>query len=702
MTSNATNRSGRAAQLGLTSALVLILSLAVAGCAPGTGLTVAGGHFPRSLQFAPLAANQAGPNCDPVQISASSLEPAGGPAPTYVVASGDSLQLFADCTRIGVSSNDGTSWVVRHVPVDIFAATISASGTILALGFLPGDNAIFQLESSDRGGNWTRYQLTGSSPSSSDALTCSPSALECLAFPSLMDSWSDYCPTDTAMGVPPEPPRPDLPTFLYRSGHGWEELSALPAGFLVNGAAISSLGTIWMAGQVGNKGELISSSDEGTQFHLALSSSIPLSGVSFDGGQGMVVGGSAVCLQGNQQPEAEVSYSSSDSGASWTPELDTSAGSESLTAVQLVAPGVAYATGTYHDSNDGSCGGTSYSNCFSQLLVTRDDGQTWVSTWGRSQLPFYGLQDFAAASANELVAVANAGLVTSRDGGANWIYRPELGAPDVTSAQFFTIDPSDGLALAEVGPADVTLRTKDGGRSWTLTPAPIPTGTGSPDWVSLTVGYEVSVLGHVLLTTDAGRSWHRLNWRYAGDEVGLVHFQSREDGWGAVQLGGTKELLVTTRDGGRSWRRVGTSVNPQLTAELSQGGNEEQLLLSSHGWSLSVDGLKVEAHQLAHWKDPGAAALQPGGWIWVAGSLEGFTSTGCGACGPSLWLGNSKGAMWQYRSPDGAAGISAIGFASHQRGWLIAGSSIYVTRDGGKDWSPIELTFSGPGLSSGS
>lgn len=272
-----------------------------------------------------------------------------------------------------------------------------------------------------------------------------------------MDSWSDYCPTDTAMGTPPDPPRPDSPTFLYRRGHGWEELSALPGGFLVNGAAISSAGTIWMAGRVGNNGELISSSDEGTQSYLALSSSIPLSGVSFDGGQAMVVGVSAVCLQGNQHSEAEAAYSSSDSGASWAPEPDTTTGSESLTAVQLMAAGVAYATGTHHDSNAGSCGGTGYSNCFSQLLVTKDDGQAWVSTWGGSPLLFYGLQEFAVSSARELEAVANAGLVTSRDGGAKWTYRPELGAPDVTSAQFFPTDPSDGLALAEFGPADVTL-----------------------------------------------------------------------------------------------------------------------------------------------------------------------------------------------------------------------------------------------------
>jgi hypothetical protein len=141
----------------------------------------AGGHFPRSLHFAPLASNRASPGCDPVPVSASSIEPAGGPAPSYVVASGDGLQLFADCTRIGVSANEGDSWTVRRVPVDVFAATISASGTILALGFLPGDHAIFQLESSDSGRSWTRHQLTGLSPSRSDALTCSPSGIECRA-----------------------------------------------------------------------------------------------------------------------------------------------------------------------------------------------------------------------------------------------------------------------------------------------------------------------------------------------------------------------------------------------------------------------------------------------------------------------------------------------------------------------------------------
>jgi photosystem II stability/assembly factor-like uncharacterized protein len=256
------------------------------------------------------------------------------------------------------------------------------------------------------------------------------------------------------------------------------------------------------------------------------------------------------------------------------------------------------------------------------------------------------------------------------------------------------------MALAEIGPADVTLRTSDGGRSWTLSPAPVPTGLGSPAWVSLKVGYEVSVRGQLLRTTDAGRSWQKLRWPYSRDQPSLVYFQSRDVGW--AQVGGRDVLLVMTTDGGRSWRKVGTGLHPDWAAALSQGRTEEQLRLSTHGWVLTAGGPKVEAHhKLAHWKDPGAAALQPGGWIWVAGSLEGFTPTGCGACGPVLWLGNGSGAMWQYRSPDGTAQISSIGFASHQRGWLIAGGSIYTTKDGGRAWSPIELTFSGPGLSSG-
>lgn len=700
MRSDASNSSGRVAQRIWPLVLAAIATVVVAGCTPGSAPTLAGSSFPRSLHFAPLAADQGSPNCDPVQISASSVGPAGGPAPTYVVASEDGLQLFADCTRIGVSANDGDSWIVRRVAVDVFAATISASGTILALGFLPANNSISQLESSDGGRSWTRNQLTGSIPSSSDSLTCSPSGLECLAFPSLMDSWSDYCPTP--MGAPLQPPRPYLPSFLYRRGQGWDELPALPSGFLVNGAAISAAGTIWMTGQVGSRGELLSSSDGGAQFNLAITTSVPLSGVSFDGDQGMVVGGSAVCLQGKQQSEAEVAYSSSDSGASWAAELDTHTGSQSLTAVQIVASGVAYATGTYHDVTDGTCGEVTFSNCFSRLLVTKDEGRTWVSAWGGSQLPFYGLQDFASGSAKELVAVANAGLVTSSDGGANWTFRPELGAPEVTSAQFFPADPSDGMALAEIGPTDVTLRTSDGGQSWTLSPAPVPTGLDSTAWVSLKVGYEVADRGQLLRTTNAGRSWQQLSWPYSRDQPRLVNFQSRDVGWAEVQIGARDVLLVMTTDGGHSWRKVGTGLDPEWAAALSRGGTEEQLRLSTHGWVLTAGGPKVEAHhKLAHWKDPLAGALQPGGWIWVTGSLEGYTPTGCGACGPVIWLGNRRGAMWQYRSPDGTAGITSIGFASHQRGWLIANSTIYTTKDGGRNWSPIELTFSGPGLSSG-
>jgi photosystem II stability/assembly factor-like uncharacterized protein len=219
----------------------------------------------------------------------------------------------------------------------------------------------------------------------------------------------------------------------------------------------------------------------------------------------------------------------------------------------------------------------------------------------------------------------------------------------------------------------------------------------------LTVGYEVSGDGVLLRTSDAGRSWQSLGWSHPGKQVDWIYFQSRADGWAAFETGPNEDLLAMTSDGGRSWRNLGTDFDPRWAAAIGQGDTEEQLRLSNHGWSLSVDGLRVKAHhQLAHWKNPIAATRQPGGWIWVAGSLEGFTPKGCGDCGPAVWLGHSNGAAWQYRSSDGAPQITAIGFTTHRRGWLIAGGTIYTTQDGGRDWSPIELTVSGPGLSSGS
>lgn len=113
-------------------------------------------------------------------------------------------------------------------------------------------------------------------------------------------------------------------------------------------------------------------------------------------------------------------------------------------------------------------------------------------------------------------------------------------------------DPEQGAWLA--GDDGLLLHSRDGGLNWTPTQEP-PAAVGNAHWRSIAVhGNHTWIVGdpgsHVLHSADGGASWEL---QLTGQPLPLhaVWFLDAHHGWAAGALG----TLLSTRDGGRTWKR---------------------------------------------------------------------------------------------------------------------------------------------------
>lgn len=153
------------------------------------------------------------------------------------------------------------------------------------------------------------------------------------------------------------------------------------------------------------------------------------------------------------------------------------------------------------------------------------------------------------------------------------------------------------------------------------------------DFISTTMGWAVGV-NSLLGTNDAGRSWHQL--ADTQQPLRSVHFSSALEGWGIA--GGDEPLgstipssgatLVTTNDGGASWRSIESPANPQSVC-FADG---------THGW-LATAGFVYRSND--------------GGKTWVQ-SLQ-MASTGTGLPGSARIECAGAYGLWVDWAPGGAA-----------------------------------------------
>jgi photosystem II stability/assembly factor-like uncharacterized protein len=210
----------------------------------------------------------------------------------------------------------------------------------------------------------------------------------------------------------------------------------------------------------------------------------------------------------------------------------------------------------------------------SRILTTRDGGATWTTTFvNHDPAAFYDCMDFYPDGRHGLAMSDPVGgrfrILATDDGGRSWHVLPTRGMPPAVEGEFGFAASGTCLVIsghtawiASGGTASRVFRSRDGGRTWSVTDAPIPAAPSGGvfslafrnPWEGVMVGGDFSApdVGTRAsgFTRDGGRSWTAggdlsgyrsgVDWVY-GERATLI----------AVGPNGSD----VTYDGGRSWSR---------------------------------------------------------------------------------------------------------------------------------------------------
>ena len=264
------------------------------------------------------------------------------------------------------------------------------------------------------------------------------------------------------------------------------------------------------------------------------------------------------------------------------------------------------------------------------------------------------------------------------DGGDSWTKLLDQPGTFVRALGF--VDERVGI-LGNIGPGSfpgVTdtnplYRTTDGGKSWspvTRITGPTPAGicaidvlrqpfvnSGVLDYrVTIRAGGRVGGPAHLLTSTDLGQSWVSQDMTASTAMILDVHFVNEKIGFIAgasdADVSVSNAVVLKTRDGGKTWRRVYVSKRPfEIT------------------WKLAFPSPKIGYVTVQNY-NPDAGVVDR----VVAKTTDG-------------------GETWQEIPlvKDHRVQQLGIGFVDERHGWVGAAPGGFETEDGGATWRPVDM-----------
>jgi photosystem II stability/assembly factor-like uncharacterized protein len=161
---------------------------------------------------------------------------------------------------------------------------------------------------------------------------------------------------------------------------------------------------------------------------------------------------------------------------------------------------------------------------------------------------------------NGLMARLDGEVYATSDGGETWktVWRVDSGINDI-----FFVNNRDGWI---VGGEGLVARTSDGGWTWSLASAPTKADLISVFFINTQIGWAVGAESTILFTKDGGLTWKRaaVSGVWGSPPLASVSFSNELNGWA---VGGNSDpmrpsllapsnLILTTKDGGQSWRAI--------------------------------------------------------------------------------------------------------------------------------------------------
>jgi len=324
------------------------------------------------------------------------------------------------------------------------------------------------------------------------------------------------------------------------------------------------------------------------------------------------------------------------------------------------------------------------------------------------------LVDVIAISSNEAIAVSDAQVLRTTDGGNTWEDISPSDHPQVDGV--FFLDGSHGWLASDVGGTLDVYVTTDGGSTWihSSLAGSYSDGDGGASWDFLTelTGWLAVRLPSsaafardvIYRTTDGGTSWDMFG---VAPLDGPIAFVSETSGWGTG--GAEASALYQTVDEGKSWGEQSlprpngysgedASFGTPVFFDTSTGVLEEFLTGSQQA---AVDVLTthdagnnwVTSTPLGLSGDLAAGAIPP---------LSALPDRIAIATDDGLAISTDQGASWTTLSPNiSLSGARQLDFVTDADGWLLTASSscagfktdcttstvVYHTSDGGATWT---------------
>lgn len=268
-----------------------------------------------------------------------------------------------------------------------------------------------------------------------------------------------------------------------------------------------------------------------------------------------------------------------------------------------------------------------------------------------------------------------------------------------------------GFALAATNDSTVLERTRNGGIGWQSIPT--PSGLTAMDMIAARSGW-IAITGHgaaaptvLEYTSDSGLRWQpiALPSSARGQAIDQLDFLSARIGWVETSAANgpapsTNARVYHTVNGGKTWLR-------ESLPSVRHGAFADLIAFSSPsvGWVLTADQSSAGFQQKWLYRTSNGGES----WTKIASSsaktlpIGGYASLMSFVNGRVGYLQFARGAL--LRTADGGkhwtlsrnlpfdtaaqSDPSALDFLNPDQGYLIMGSQIWRTLDGGASWTPL-------------
>ncbi|MHB1980508.1 MAG: WD40/YVTN/BNR-like repeat-containing protein [Sulfobacillus sp.] len=349
---------------------------------------------------------------------------------------------------------------------------------------------------------------------------------------------------------------------------------------------------------------------------------------------------------------------------------------------------------------------TQHSGYNGLVRYTTDGGASWQQepvglTTQNAQL---GLLTFTSPAVGWLPVAGGAmpsasGLDVTTDGGRTWTMVGQTSDRPWSMVAASLVNPSTGYAVGDTYPlADppFVVKTTDGGASWQqVWPAPAPVRDVSFYTAFAGFGLGLPSDARVLLhTTNGGGSWSRVGT--VPPQPVAISFTSATHGYVSTLTSG---VLVTT-DGGRQWTQVanlGSAPSPTAFLAAFPTGQVFAQLTSSPTVVVQELG-RTAIPQSFSWPRPGTAMHilsfpTPSYGFYGQWDVPGQT-------GGTLYATANGGATWHPVTTWGAETLYALAFSSPEDGKVLLGTyggpgTLFSTTTGGRAWTRVGTISAG-------